>query len=135
MPSKPRLDHSHRVERVAASAPLELFRELGNIHVSLIHKGVLEALGPEFVATVYRELSRNEGLLLFAAFREAKLVGFLAGSMNVRRSLRSMGVAGAFRIGARALLQVWRPRLFKQVLQSAGYFFHRPKGRGDAPFG
>jgi ribosomal protein S18 acetylase RimI-like enzyme len=93
----------------------------------LIHKGVLEALGPEFVATVYRELSRNQGVLLYAAFREAKLVGFLAGSPNVRRSLRAMGMTGAFRIGARALLQVWRPRLFKQMLQSAGYFFHRPK--------
>ena len=126
MPPQPRLYHSHRVESVAASAPPELFRELGDIHVSLIRKGVLEALGPEFVATVYRELSRDKGLLIYAAFREAKLVGFLAGSMNVKRSLRAMGAAGALRIGARALLQLWRPRLLKQMLQSAGYFFHPP---------
>lgn len=130
MPSPPRLDHSHRVERIAASAPPELFRELGNLHVSLIHKGVLEALGAEFVATVYRELSRNEGLLFYAAFRGAKVVGFLAGSINLRHSLRALGIAGLFRIGTRALLQVWRPRLFKQVLQSTGYFFHRPKTGG-----
>lgn len=126
MPPPPRLYHSHRVERVAASASPELFRELGNIHVSLIREGVLEALGPEFVATVYRELSRGKGLLIYAAFREAKLVGFLAGSMNVMRSVRAMGAAGALRIGARAFLQLWRPRLFKRMLQSAGYFFHRP---------
>ena len=126
MPPQPRLYHSYRVERVPASAPPELFRELGNIHVGLIRKGVLEALGPEFVAAVYRELSRDKGLLIYAAFREAKLVGFLAGSMNVMRSFRAMGAAGGLRIAARAFLQLWRPRLFKQVLQSAGYFFHRP---------
>jgi N-acetylglutamate synthase-like GNAT family acetyltransferase len=127
MPPQPRLYHSHRVERVAACAPPELFRELGNIHVNLIREGVLEALGPEFVATVYRELSRGKGLLIYAAFREATLVGFLAASTNLMCSLRAMGAVGALRIGARAFLQLWRPRLFKQMLQSAGYFFHRSK--------
>jgi ribosomal protein S18 acetylase RimI-like enzyme len=127
MQPQPRLYHSYCIERVSASAPSDLFRELGNIHVDLIRKGVLEALGPEFVAAVYRELTRDKGLLLYVVFREAKLVGFLAGSTNVIRSLRAMGAAGGLRIAARAFVQLWRPRLFKQVLQSAAYFFHRPK--------
>jgi ribosomal protein S18 acetylase RimI-like enzyme len=126
MPPQPRPYPSHRIERIAGSAPLELFQELGNLHVSLIHKGVLEALGPRFVSAVYRELSRDKGLLIYAAFKETELVGFLAGSVNVMRSLRALGVAGVLRIGTKALGQLWRPRLLKQVLQSAGYFFHRP---------
>jgi ribosomal protein S18 acetylase RimI-like enzyme len=125
MPPSPRLYPSHRIQRIAASASHELFRELGNIHVSFIREGVLEALGPAFVATVYRELSRDDGLLIYAASQEAKVVGFLVGSMNVMRSLRAIGAPGALRIGARAFLQLWRPRLLKQVVQSAGYFFHR----------
>lgn len=121
---------SHKIERVDASTAGGLFQELGELHVSAIHEGVLEALGPGFVGTVYQQLSKDRGVFIYTARREGTLVGFLAGSINVARSLRAIGSGGLVRLVAAAALHLWRPRLLKQVIDAAGYFFQRG-GPGD----
>ena len=102
-----------------------MFHELGRLHVNAIHGGVFEALGEGFVGSLYQELSKDPGLFIYAARRENSLVGFLVGSVNVARSIRAIGMTGLLRLGAIGSLQLWRPRLLKQVIETAGYFFPR----------
>jgi ribosomal protein S18 acetylase RimI-like enzyme len=111
-----------QIERVASSTPPALYRAVGELHVAAIHEGILEALGPAFVGTLYRLLSRDPGVSIYVARCEGMLVGFLAGSRNVGASMRAIGVLGFVRLGLCAATRLVQPRLLKQVIQTVGYF-------------
>jgi ribosomal protein S18 acetylase RimI-like enzyme len=122
-----------QIERVEPSASPALFRALGELHVAAIHEGILEALGARFVGTLYRLLSKDPGVSLYVARCEGMLVGFLAGSRNVSRSLRTIGLLGFVRLGFCAAPRLCRPLLLKQIIAAAGYFGKSTTAAQDQP--
>jgi ribosomal protein S18 acetylase RimI-like enzyme len=122
-------DQSFRIEKIDATTRLELFEELANLHANSIHGGIMEALGPDFLASFYRQLSKGDEVLMYAARRDHKTIGFVAGSVNVMRSLRNIGVIGFAKLAIAGGSNAWQPRLFRAALQTIGYFFRRTEGR------
>ena len=119
MPGAVGLERTYRIERVSASTSPRLFQQLAKLHIDSIHGGILEALGPNFVASLYRQLGKRCDVLMFTALQEDRVIGFVAGSSNVRRSLRNLGIAG---FGALAIPRAQAPG--DQV--SFGKCFGRP---------
>jgi ribosomal protein S18 acetylase RimI-like enzyme len=119
------LHQAYSIERLNASTPPELFQQLANLHVNSIHGGILEALGPNFLASLYQQLSKHNEVLMYAARRDSTTIGFVAGSVNVIRSLKNIGFIGMVKLAAATSANAWRPSLLKKALQTVRYFFHR----------
>ncbi len=113
------------ITRVEVSTPSAVFLQLGQLHVDLIHSGILEVLGAAFVGTLYQELMRGAQTVIYVAFHEGQPIGFLVGTPNLNRSLRSIGVRGGARLLAAASCHLWRPRVLRAVILTLGYFFRR----------
>jgi ribosomal protein S18 acetylase RimI-like enzyme len=124
-----RLQQSFRIEKLDAATPTELFQQLATLHVNSIHGGIMESLGPNFLASLYQQLSKHNEVLMYAARRDSKTIGFVAASVNVIRSLKNIGFIGMAKLAFATCANAWRPSLFKKALQTVGYFF---RGTGDA---
>lgn len=85
----------------------------------------MEALGPHFLASLYEQLSRRSEVLMYAARRDQQTIGFVAATINLLDSLKTLGVIGLVRLALAGAANLWRPRLLKKVFQTAGYFFRR----------
>lgn len=125
MPAVEALERAYRIERLDGSTSRTLFRQLANLHIDSIHGGILEALGPRFVASLYYQLSERSDVLMYVAFRESRPIGFVAGSGNLRRSLTKIGITGFGALAAAACMNAWRPSLLRKVMQTGGYFVRR----------
>lgn len=128
MPAADVLERTYRIERVNASTTRGLFQQLAKLHIDSIHGGILEALGPNFVMSLYRQLARGSDVLMFAALQEGRAIGFVTGSSNVRRSLRNIGIAGFGALAVAACASAWQPSLLWKVLRTARYFIRRTDG-------
>jgi ribosomal protein S18 acetylase RimI-like enzyme len=124
------LHQTFRIERLGPASPAERFHQLAKLHVESIHGGIMEALGPHFLASLYQQLSRRSEVLMYAARRDQQTIGFVAGTFNLMDSLTNIGVIGLVRLALTGAANLWRPRLLKKVFQTAGYFF-RGIDRGD----
>jgi ribosomal protein S18 acetylase RimI-like enzyme len=122
------LHQTYRIEKLDASTPLEVFQQLANLHVESIHGGILETLGRRFLTSLYQQLSRRDEVLMYAARGDSRTIGFVAGSVNMMRSARNIGFIGMAKLALAGCANVWRPRLLRKVLQTAGYFFRRTDG-------
>jgi ribosomal protein S18 acetylase RimI-like enzyme len=120
-----RLHHSVQIEKLHAASPVELFQQLANLHVNSIHGGILEALGPHFLTSLYQQLSKRNEVLMYAARRDHKTIGFVVGSVNLMDSVKNIGVFGFAKLAFAGCASVWRPSLLLKILQTAGYFFRR----------
>lgn len=116
---------TYRLKRLDSSASAQLFGQLGTIHIDSIRDGILGALGSRFVAALYRCLSESNDVLIFVALLEDKVIGFVLGSANVMRSLKSIGLIGFSYLALRACANGWRPKVFLKILQSCAYFFRK----------
>ena len=133
MPAAEALERAHRIERLNGSTSRGLFQQLAKLHIESIHGGILEALGPKFVGSLYYQLSGRSDVLMYVAFRGSRPIGFVAGSGNVMRSVRKIGLTGFGALAAAACVNAWRPSLLCKVMQTAGYFFHRTNGAETGP--
>lgn len=120
-------DQTYRIEKLDATTPVELFHQLANLHVDSIHGGIMESLGPNFLASLYRQLSKRDDVLMYVARRDSKTIGFVAGSVNLIRCVKNIGFIGLAKLALAACVNAWRPSLFKKVFQTVGYF-SRSKG-------
>jgi ribosomal protein S18 acetylase RimI-like enzyme len=127
------LERAYRIERLDGSTSRTLFRQLANLHIASIHGGILEALGPRFVGSLYYQLSRRGDVLMYVAFRESRPIGFVAGSGNLGRSVRKIGIAGFGALAAAACMNAWRPSLLRKIVRTGGYFIRRTNGREAGP--
>lgn len=125
MPAVAALERAHRIERLDGFTSRALFQQLASLHIDSIHGGIFEALGPKFVGSLYYQLSGRSDVLMYVAFRENRPIGFVAGSGNVMRSLRKIGLTGFGALAAAACVNAWRPSLLCKVVQTAGYFLRR----------
>ncbi len=81
------------------------------LHVSQINEGFLSSLGPRFLRALYRRITRSDGSFLLVAQCDGERVGFIAGSVAVRRLygqfLLHDGVTAALSASLR-ILRSWR---------------------------
>jgi len=117
------LHQTFRIERLGPASPAERFQQLAKLHVESIHGGIMEALGPRFLASLYHQMSRRSEVLMYAARRDQQTIGFVAATINLMDSLRSIGVIGLVRLALTGAANLLRPRLLKKAFQTAGYFF------------
>jgi ribosomal protein S18 acetylase RimI-like enzyme len=125
------LHQTFRIERLGPASPAARFQQMAKIHVESIHGGIMEALGPHFLACLYEQLSRRSEVLMYAARRDEQTIGFVAATINLMDLLKNIGVIGLVRLALAGAANLWRPRLLKKVFQTAGYFFRRIDS-GDA---
>ncbi len=126
-----RLDGACRIEKLDASTPAQSFRMLAELHFNSIHGGVMEALGPNFLTAFYEQLSKGRDVLMYAAQRDRKTVGFVAGTLNLARSIKGIGFLGMARLTLAGCTGLWRPSLLKRVFQTFAYFFRPTYGSTD----
>lgn len=119
------LHQTFRIERLGPASPAARFQQMAKLHVESIHGGIMEALGPHFLACLYEQLSRRSEVLMYAARRDQQTIGFVAATINLLDSLKNIGVVGLVRLALAGAANLWRPRLLKKVFQTAGYFFRR----------
>jgi ribosomal protein S18 acetylase RimI-like enzyme len=87
---------------------------VGALHAEQIPGGFLAVLGPDFLARLYRRITRTSGSFLLVADADGRVAGFIAGSPDVRALYREFLVhdGPAAAIGAaRRLLGGWRRAL------------------------
>jgi GNAT superfamily N-acetyltransferase len=76
------------IVRLGAGHPTNYFLEIARLHSDEIRHGVLPKLGIEFLGALYRALAAAPRTGVWAAFEDGKIVGFLAGCADVRRTYR-----------------------------------------------
>jgi ribosomal protein S18 acetylase RimI-like enzyme len=122
-----------RIERLNAATAPELFQQLGILHARSIHGGIMEALGPNFLTLFYKQLSKGDEILMYAARREQRTLGFVAGSVNVMRSVKNIGVIGFAKLALATCANARRPSVIRKALQTIGYFFRRTESATANP--
>jgi ribosomal protein S18 acetylase RimI-like enzyme len=127
------LHQAVRIERIDAATEPELFQQLASLHARSIHGGIMEALGPNFLTLFYQQLSKCNEILMYAARRDERTLGFVAGSVNVMRSVTNIGVIGFAKLALAVCANAWRPNLIRKALQTIGYFFRRTEGGAANP--
>ncbi len=92
------------------------------LHAGQISEGFLAFLGPRFLRRLYRRVARTPSCFLLVVDDDGTVVGFLAGSTDVRALYRSFvlrdGAAAALACGGR-LLGSWR-RVIETLRHGAG---------------
>lgn len=76
--------------RLASQHPKVYFLEVADLHIREIHHGVLPLLGKELLSRLYFDLAISPQSGLWIVLESDKVVGFLAGSTNVRKSYLSV---------------------------------------------
>lgn len=87
---------------------------VGALHAEQIPGGFLALLGPDFLARLYRRITRSNGSFLLVADADGSVAGFIAGSSDVRSLYREFVVhdgPAAVLGAARRLLGSWRRAL------------------------
>lgn len=104
--SRPQLPE---IVRLGAERSLSHFIDIARLHADEIHHGILPRLGIRFLGTLYKALARAPQTGVWAAFDDGRIVGFLTGCGNVRRTYRWVLARPAIwvRLGA-AAPAVWR---------------------------
>jgi ribosomal protein S18 acetylase RimI-like enzyme len=89
------------------------------LHAGRIGDGFLSFLGPAFLTRLYRRIARTDGAFLLVADDGGTVVGFIAGSADVRSLYRSFLVRDGIAAGLSAaprLVRGWR-----RVLETLGH--------------
>jgi len=76
------------------------FVRAARLHMENIHHGLLPVFGDKFLSRLYCELDRSPGAGVWGAIRDDNVVGFIAGSVDVKKSY------------LRVLCRKWMPLLF-----------------------
>jgi len=127
------LSQSSRVERLGAASPVDQFQALAKLHLASIHGGIIENLGPRFLTLLYRQLSRRSEVVIYAAYRQNEIIGFVIGTINLVNSIRKIGLTGFAELAWTSCSNLWRPDLFRKVIQTSAYFGRRTADRQVAP--
>ena len=70
--------------------PEVYYTAIAGVHIGEIHHGVLPLLGESYLSKLYFELASLPESGVWAAINSNRVVGFLAGSSDIRRSYRSV---------------------------------------------
>jgi ribosomal protein S18 acetylase RimI-like enzyme len=82
-------EHPLTDECIVRDARLDDAATVADLHVVLISEGFLSFLGPRFLSRLYRRIIVSSDSFLLVAEAEGRIVGFIAGSTDVRGLYRS----------------------------------------------
>lgn len=72
--------------------------EIARLHKKLIPEGNLSALPLKFLVSIYKSISKSKYSFLYVAKYKNQIVGFIAGSVNTKKVLRSFVISNFYRI-------------------------------------
>lgn len=78
------------ISSLTRMSPNSYYTAIAALHIEEIHHGVLPLLGQELLSRIYFELAVSPSSGVWVAMLSDKLVGFLAGSVNVSQSYLSV---------------------------------------------
>jgi ribosomal protein S18 acetylase RimI-like enzyme len=114
-PSPTPFTHADMVLRTGTSADAAAAAAL---HAGQIREGFLASLGPRFLGRLYRRVPRVPGSFLLVLEAEGRIVGFLAGSVDVGALYKTFVVRdGAFVVFGCAARLVRSPRRVFETLR------------------
>jgi GNAT superfamily N-acetyltransferase len=88
---------------------MEYFRAVAGIHMAQIQHGILPKLGLDVLGRLYRELSAAPQTGVWVAVHDKRIVGFVSGCANVKRSYRWVLSRPGFLVFLiPTILKVWR---------------------------
>jgi GNAT superfamily N-acetyltransferase len=125
-----------RVEiiRFSSESARSQFEELAHLHMAAIHHGVLPLLGHRFLTRMYYELARAPRTGVWGVAESGRVLGFLAGSADVRVSLLFVVLRGGVPMAWLAGRSIFTRRLIRKLLAVFAYPFQRaPRHSGDFP--
>ena len=75
-----------KIVKLSSQSPHNFYVEIARIHIAEIHFGFLPLLGDEFLARLYYEMSQLSTAGLWVAEENEKVLGFILGATNIRKS-------------------------------------------------
>ena len=123
------------VKALTRSDSLEPFQQIADLHIRLIHGGILPQLGERFLTHLYREIAASRHGCVHAAFAGGRVVGFVAGASDIWRCALGFRPGGCMRLGALLVARLWRVGILGRVLDSLAYPLRNARipDRGAAP--
>jgi GNAT superfamily N-acetyltransferase len=112
-----------RVVNLAHADAEDVFLQAARLHVAGIHHGALPLLGERFVAKLYRELAHAPSAGVWGVIDADGLVGFVAGSVDLRRTYRELLTRGWRRLSVPALRGLVKPAFLRRVASLVRYPF------------
>ena len=68
--------------------------EVARVHSESISEGFISGLGPAFIETVYKEISKSKNAFGFVCENESKIVGFICGSLDTNQLFKELILSG-----------------------------------------
>jgi ribosomal protein S18 acetylase RimI-like enzyme len=118
--------------RLSNDTPRRWFGEIARVHVREIRHGVLSLLGESFLATLYRELAVAPQTGVWIATEQGQVIGFIAGSADVRRSFRTVLRRAWLPLLRSTSGAVFNPSVFRKAVPLLLYPFRSPATTGHA---
>jgi RimJ/RimL family protein N-acetyltransferase len=110
-----------------------LCRQAADLHIRGIHHGFLPLLGKEFLTKTYLCVGVAPQSGVWAIVEGDKLLGFVAGCANVRRTYRWLIVNHGIRLAIAAGLDLFRFSVLRKVHSILLYPIRRRKGPTESP--
>jgi ribosomal protein S18 acetylase RimI-like enzyme len=97
-------------------------RFAASLHATEIRTGFLSTLGPGFLVRLYRRITSTHGSFLLVAEAGDKCVGFVAGSLDVKKLYRSFLASDGVFAAAGAFVHILRslPRVIETLRHGLG---------------
>ena len=119
--------------RLTNSEPLSYFQEVARLHTAEIQHGMLPLLGNEFLTSLYYEMCREPKNGIWVATENGKILGFLAGSADVRLSCRRLVLQSGLSLGWKILHAIPNLKLLKKFFSLFAYPFRKKGERPSLP--
>ena len=118
--------------RFTAGHPEGYFEQVAELNIRTIHHGVLPILGKRFLTRLYYELATSPQAGLWGVVENGKVLGFVAGCADVRRSYISVLSRAGIPLAGLALGAVFSAGFIRAVSAIVAYPFrgHRPVAVG-----
>lgn len=104
---------------------LRNIEQIAEIHRMSLITGGLSRLGPGVLRPLYRVLRDHRDGILIAAFSEQRVVGFVAGTTNLRAVRRSLVMGHFFSVGLSLLPKMLSWNMARRVYENLRYSGHR----------
>lgn len=113
------------------------FNEIAELHAQEIHHGVLSLMGKSFLSCLYRSLSKAPQTGVWIALEKNKVVGFIAGSGDIKNSYMSVIIKDTFPLIFFAGKTLFSTAVFKKIPSLFIYPFkkqHKKLAKSDKGF-
>ncbi len=109
--------------RMTAGHPKEYFEQVAELNMTTIRHGVLPVFGKEFLTRLYYELALSPQSGLWGVVENGKVLGFVAGCADVRKSYISVLLRAGIPLASLVFRAVLTPGFVQAVSAIAAYPF------------